>query len=60
MTEKTELLQKQNLNKIVQMMYEGCKSEGTMNLGVELEHFIVRKDTQTAVCYYGRMECRIF
>ncbi|MDD7403643.1 MAG: glutamate-cysteine ligase family protein [Butyribacter sp.] len=54
MTEKTELLQKQNLNKIVQMMYEGCKSEGTMNLGVELEHFIVRKDTQTAVCYYGR------
>lgn len=54
MTENKELLQKQNINRLEQIFYEGCKSPTTMNLGVELEHFIVDRDTHRAISYSGK------
>ena len=51
MTETLERLHKQNIDRIEEAFYAGCKSAHTRNLGVELEHFIVKKDTQEAVSY---------
>lgn len=43
-----------NRDNIIQYLKNGCKPEGTdLHFGVELEHFIVKKDTKEAVSYYG-------
>jgi len=43
-----------NRKNIIQYLKKGCKPEGTrLHFGVELEHFIVKKDTKEAVSYYG-------
>ena len=43
-----------NRNNIIQYLNKGCKPEGTeLHFGVELEHFVVKKDTKEAVSYYG-------
>ena len=43
-----------NRENIIQYLKKGCKPEGTrLHFGVELEHFIVKKDTKEAVSYYG-------
>lgn len=52
-TENTELLQKKNINRLEHIFYEGCKPLMTTNLGVELEHFIVDKNTHKALSYAG-------
>ena len=43
-----------NRDNFIQYLKKGCKPEGTeLRFGVELEHFIVKKDSQEAVSYYG-------
>lgn len=43
-----------NKENIIQYLKDGCKSPDVpMCFGVELEHFVVRKDTKEAVSYYG-------
>jgi len=43
-----------NKENIIQYLKDGCKSPDVpMHFGVELEHFVVRKDTKEAVSYYG-------
>lgn len=43
-----------NRDNIIQYLKKGCKPIGTsLRFGVELEHFIVKKDTKEAVSYYG-------
>lgn len=43
-----------NKENIVQYLQSGCKSADVpMHFGVELEHFVVKKDTKEAVSYYG-------
>lgn len=44
----------QNKADMIAYLQKGCKEDGTaMRFGVELEHFIVRKDTKEAVSFYG-------
>lgn len=43
-----------NKENIIQYLKNGCKSpDMPMHFGVELEHFVVKKDTKEAVSYYG-------
>lgn len=43
-----------NRDNIIQYLENGCKPEDTkLHFGVELEHFVVKKDTKKAVSYYG-------
>ncbi len=43
-----------NKEQIIQYLKEGCKdSDMPLHFGVELEHFVVRKDTKEAVAYSG-------
>lgn len=45
---------RQNKENLIQYLKDGCKSPDVpMHFGVELEHFVVRKDTKEAVSYYG-------
>lgn len=45
---------RQNKENIIQYLKDGCKSPDVpMHFGVELEHFVVIKDTKEAVSYYG-------
>ncbi len=45
---------RQNKENIIQYLKNGCKSpDMPMHFGVELEHFVVKKDTKEAVSYYG-------
>lgn len=49
---------KMNKKNMIAYLQSGCKSKDTpLRFGVELEHFIVKKDTGRAVSYYG--ECGI-
>ncbi len=41
-----------NKNQIVEYMKNGCKQDSNSYLGLELEHFIVKKDTKEAVSFY--------
>lgn len=42
-----------NRTNIIEYLKKGCKPESTeLRFGVELEHFIVKKDTKEAVSYY--------
>ena len=41
-----------NKDKIIEYFKSGCKSPGTMKLGIEIEHFIVDKDTMRSINYY--------
>lgn len=44
----------QNKADMIAYLQKGCKPKGTaLRFGVELEHFIVKKDTKEAVSYYG-------
>lgn len=43
-----------NKENIIQYFTAGCKdADVPMHFGVELEHFVVKKDTKEAVSYYG-------
>lgn len=45
---------RQNKENIIQYLKNGCKRpDMPMHFGVELEHFVVRKDSREAVSYYG-------
>jgi len=45
---------KQNKEQIVQYLNCGCKPKETpLRFGVELEHFLVHRDSNEAVCYLG-------
>ena len=45
---------RKNKENIIQYLKDGCKSPDVpMHFGVELEHFVVRKDSREAVSYYG-------
>ena len=45
---------RQNRENIIQYLKDGCKdADIPMYFGVELEHFVVNKDTEEAVSYYG-------
>ena len=44
----------QNKADMIAYLQKGCKPKGSLlRFGVELEHFIVKKDTKEAVSYYG-------
>lgn len=51
MSVNTEILKKQNKDRLEQIFKEGCKLQKAMTLGVELEHFLVRKQTKKAITY---------
>ena len=43
-----------NKDNIIQYLKSGCKTyDMPLHFGVELEHFVVKKDTKEAVSYYG-------
>ena len=43
-----------NKENIIQYLKDGCKDvDVPLHFGVELEHFVVKKDTKEAVSYYG-------
>lgn len=42
-----------NKDQMIEYMTEGCKEDSHSFLGLELEHFIVKKDTKEAVSFYG-------
>lgn len=42
-----------NINNLVNYFESGCKKTNSGKIGLELEHFIVYKDTHKAVPYYG-------
>ncbi len=45
---------KENINRIVEYFKEGCKEElRPLTIGLELEHFVVDKETKNSVSYYG-------
>lgn len=45
----------QNKANMIAYLQKGCKSRDIpLRFGVELEHFIVKKDTKKAVSYYGK------
>ena len=45
---------KTNKENIIQYLKSGCKPcDMPLHFGVELEHFVVKKDTKEAVSYYG-------
>ncbi len=45
---------RKNKENIIQYLNSGCKNADVpMQFGVELEHFVVKKDTREAVSYYG-------
>ena len=45
---------RKNKENIIQYLKSGCKNaDMPMHFGVELEHFVVKKDTKEAVSYYG-------
>lgn len=45
---------RRNKENIIQYLRDGCKNADIpMQFGVELEHFVVNKDTKEAVSYYG-------
>ncbi len=45
---------RQNKEQIIQYLKSGCKNaDMPLHFGVELEHFVVKKDTKEAVPYYG-------
>lgn len=46
---------RKNTENIIQYLKDGCKStDMPMHYGVELEHFVVHKDSREAVSYYGK------
>jgi len=45
---------RQNKENLIQYLKDGCKpADVALHFGVELEHFVVKKDTKEAVSYYG-------
>ena len=45
---------RQNKENLIQYLKDGCKeADMALHFGVELEHFVVKKDTKEAVSYYG-------
>jgi glutamate--cysteine ligase len=47
-------LEEENKQRLIQYFKEGCKPSKTNDLGMEIEHFIVRSDTKQAVSFYGK------
>ncbi|NCB94491.1 MAG: glutamate-cysteine ligase [Clostridia bacterium] len=43
----------QNLSLLVDYFQKGCKLNCFQKLGLEVEHFLVKKDTKESVSYYG-------
>ena len=49
---------KENIERLRQYFMDGCKDlSKPLTMGLELEHFIVKKDTKESVSYYG--ECGV-
>ncbi len=48
----SEWIEKKNLDILEQHFQEGCKLNCVQKLGVEIEHFVVHKDTKASVTYY--------
>lgn len=48
----SEWIVKKNLDILEQHFREGCKLNCVQKLGVEIEHFVVHKDTKASVTYY--------
>ncbi len=48
----SEWAMKKNLDILEQHFREGCKLNCVQKLGVEIEHFVVHKDTKASVTYY--------
>ncbi len=46
-------IQEKNHALLVSYFQQGCKSNCIQKLGVEIEHFIIRRDTKESVPYYG-------
>ncbi len=45
---------KENINRIIKHFEEGCKQVATpFSIGLELEHYVVDKNTKDSVSYYG-------
>ena len=45
---------RKNKENLIQYLKDGCKPvDAALHFGVELEHFVVKKDTKEAVSYYG-------
>ncbi len=45
---------KENINRIIKHFEEGCKQVATpFSIGLELEHYVVDKNTKVSVSYYG-------
>ncbi|MBS6195969.1 MAG: glutamate--cysteine ligase [Clostridiales bacterium] len=42
-----------NLSLLIEYFQNGCKQNCCQKLGLEVEHFIVKKDTRESVSYYG-------
>lgn len=53
MSETIATYQKKNIDRLEQLFYHGCKSDHGDKLGVELEHFIVDRETKRALPYAG-------
>lgn len=49
MTDYTEI----NRKKIIEYFQSGCKKESSLSVGLELEHFIVDKETGRTIDFYG-------
>ena len=44
---------KRNLSRLTEYFQNGCKENCFQKLGLEVEHFVVKKDTKESVSYYG-------
>lgn len=42
-----------NLSRLTEYFQNGCKENCFQKLGLEVEHFVVKKDTKESVSYYG-------
>lgn len=48
-----ENYEKINKQKLIEYFEEGCKKDSCRYIGLELEHFIVDRDTKAAIGFYG-------
>ena len=47
------MVEQKNINSLVDFFSSGCKGDGSLKLGVEIEHFVVDRRTKESVSYYG-------